>query len=325
MKRLIIIGILLLLVHRGQGQSTPEAFLGLLPPIPSIDCGMDYSRQTVAIEAFQAQLNGTVELLSAAIRSGNNNSKNHDVPSNMKRQAKSQSGLSDEELTSVSADDTPNKEKDRIINKSVQSQTGFSMDEMQQVKKMTAEERKKWAMQNYGNVMNNASPQNNGAQSGSGSHNSMLALAQEQQKIALNLQNHYSRLTDMRQEIVDLAGSQLIIMNSEIKGVEQRYANVNDGEGASAEDMRKLHEKLKLVRDAKVGYCSKLTPLYINYLVSYNNILKEHILPDLKRQEEINLQLNPAVQPNAVDRLKAVKKYAEALKSAFDYYLPVNN
>ncbi len=328
-KNIISTGVLLLWLSISYGQSTPEAFLGLMPSIPTIDCGMESSRQVEAITAFQTQLNNTQDLLSQAIRDQNKKNKQQGSSADVKRQAASQSTLSEDELATVSDKNSSSSDKNRLVNQSVEGQTGFSMDEMQQVKKMSAADRQKWAMQNYGNAMQTQKSNSSASKSGQPAGGSLAELAAEQQSIAQNLQHHYARLSDMKQNIDNAAAEQQILLDNRLKAINQKYADVNDGEGSTSEDMRKLREKNKLIRDAKVEYCSKLTPLNTDYLVNYHNVLTGNILPDLKRQEDINHQLRNAAlthgEKSELERLRAVKKYGDALSSAFAYYLNVNS
>lgn len=330
MKTKIVISSIFLMICSlsANAQSTPEAFLGLLPAVPTIDCNRENSQQSEAISAFQGKINDVQRKLSEAIRLEKQKNKDSKLSKNIKGQAVAQSGLSEKELNKASDKKTSPSEKDKLVIKSVQSQTGFSMEEMQQVKKMSKADRQKWAMENYGKVTQNERQNADENKPYQAQSASMASLVAEQQQLAQNLQQHSVRLDKMKNELETTAQQQRVIMDSKIKAIEKKYRDVNDGEGATAEDMRKLRERNKLIRDAKIDYCGKLTPLNINYLVSYESVLKENILPDLKRTEEIAFQISKTTMVQAEEtcfnRLRAVEDYAAALRKAYDFYLPVN-
>ena len=317
----------MLCILRCHAQSTPEAFLGLLPAVPTIDCGIENSRQIEAIAAFQSQINATRDKLSEVIRAEKQKNKNLKLSANIKGQATAQSVLSESELNKVANRKIVSPENERLIDKTVQNQTGFSMDEMQKVKNLSKADRQKWAMENYGKVMKKEQQKAEETKPYQSQTSSMGKLAAEQQQLAMNLQSHYSRLDEMKKNIESKAEQQRIILDNKIKEIDRKYKNVNDGEGATAEDMRKLRERNKLIRDTKIDYCSKLTSLNVNYLVIYESTLKENILPDLKRQEDIEYQTRKMTMAGAerscFDRLRAIEDYAGALSKAYDFYLPV--
>lgn len=328
MKRIIYAAILIFFTMLCYAQSTPEAFLGLLPAVPTIDCGTESSRQTEAITAFQSQINTTREKLSEAIRVEKQKNKNTKLSERVKREASVQSGLTESELERVSNKKSSSSERERLTNKSVQNQTGFSMDEMQQVKSMSKADRQKWAMNNYGKVMEKEQQKAEDTKQYQTSNASLGELGAEQQKLAVNLRHHRERLDRMKNELETAASQQSVILENKIKEIKRKYENVNDGEGATAEDMRKLRERNKLIRDAKIEYCSKLTPLNINYLIHYEAALKENILPDLKRSEDINYQIQrqtySKTELSCFDRLRAIEDYTSALSKAFNFYMSVN-
>ena len=327
-KYLFISIVCFLAMSAAHAQSTPEAFLGLLPKAPVIDCSRESSQQSEANQAFQNQITSVQDALSDAIKKEKQKNKNPKLSKNVKAQAAAQSGLSEDELKAAADRKTNRAEKERLTDKSGQSQTVFSMEEMQQVKKMSKADRQKWAMENYGKVTQNERQKADETKPYQAQSASMASLAAEQQRLAQNLQQHRTRLDKMKNELETTAQQQRVIMDSKIKAIEKKYKDVNDGEGATAEDMRKLRERNKLIRDAKIEYCSKLTPLQINYLTMYESVLKENILPDLKRTEEIAFQISKTTMAQAeetcFDRLRAVEDYAAALRKAYDFYLPVN-
>lgn len=328
MKRLIFLSIFLLVVELAQAQSTPEAFLGLLPAVPTIDCNTESSRQNEAIAAFQSQINATREKLSERIRAEKQKNRTTQLSENVKGQAVAQSGLSENELNKVADKKTSSAEKDRLTDKSVQSQTGFSMAEMQQVKNMSKADRQKWAMENYGKVAQTEKQVAADAKPYQAQNTSMAKLAAEQQQLAENLQYQKNRLNKMKMDLETSATEQQIILDRKLKEIELQFRDVNDGEGSTKADMDKLRQKSRLVRQAKTEYCSKLSPLQLTYLTSYESALKENILPDLKRTAEIEYQMQKttmaAAEESFVGRLRAIEDYAGALSGAFKFYLPVN-
>lgn len=329
MKRLtFILAFLMLFFGFGRAQSTPEAFLGLLPKSPTIDCNTESTRQNEASSAFRSQVNDVREKLTQAIRIENKKNKNQQLSKNLKAQAAAQSGLSEEELKTASDKKTAQSEKDRLVSKSVQSQTGFSMEEMQQVKKMSKADRQKWAMENFGKVTQKEQQKSEATEPYRATNGSMAKLAQEQQGIAESLQHYLNRLNEIKKALENTADEQRAVLKNKIAEIEKKYKNVNDGEGGTEEDAKKLREKNRLIRDAKIKFCSKLTPLNIDYIVNYESILKENILPDLKRQEDINYQIQKMsvekAEKSSFDRLRAVEEYAVALSKAYDYYMSVD-
>lgn len=328
MKRIIHTVILFYFTMLCYAQSTPEAFLGLLPRVPTIDCGTESSRQTEAIMAFQSQINTTREKLSESIRAEKQKNKNPKLSENVKREASARSGLTESELERVSIKKSSSSEREQLTDKSVQNQTGFSMDEMQKVKSMSKSDRQKWAMENYGKVMQKEQQKAEDTKQYQSSNTSLGELGVEQQKLAVNLQHHREQLDRIKNDLETEASQQNVILENKIKEIKCKYENVNDGEGATAEDMRKIRERNKLIRDAKIEYCSKLTPLNINYINHYETTLKENILPDLKRLENINYQIQRKTYAKAelscFDRLRAIEDYASALSKAFNFYMSVN-
>lgn len=327
-KLLIITSLFCLPFVGAKAQSTPEAVLGLLPKAPTIDCNTESTRQNEAIAAYNSQLNEASDKIKEAIKKESAKNKNLQLSKNIKGQAVAQSGLSEEELKRASDKKTSQSEKDRLISKSVQSQTGFSMEEMQQVKKMSKADRQKWAMENFGKVTQKEQQKAEATEPHRTNNASMAKWAEEKQKIAQNLQYHYGRLEKTEQDLNTLAEQQKMILDNKLKQIGEKYKNVNDGENASKEDMRKIREKNRLVRAAKVEFCSKVTPREIDYLVNYESILKEYILPDLKRNEEIDYQISKQTfakaEESSLERLQAIEKYASKLASAYDYYMSVD-
>lgn len=328
MKSLIFPAIIFFFSIICNAQSTPEAFLGMLPKVPSIDCNRENSMQAEARIIFQDQIASVRDLLSDAIKNEKQKNKNAKMSVNMKNQAIANSGLSEKELNSLSDKNTDKNEKDRLIDKSVKSQTGFSMEEMQKLKNMSKEERKKWAMGNYDKVIQNEKSKSEENKSLEQPNFSMADLASEQQKLAENLQRHFSRLEKIKADVETAAVQQKIILDNKLKEIAKKYESVNDGENATKDDLEKLRQARILIREAKVEYCSKLTPLQIDYLINYESSLKSNILPDIKRTEEIEFQMSKITMANAEEscfqRLRAIENYSAALNKAFDFYLDVD-
>ncbi len=324
---LLLLGLLLCVMY-ATAQSTPEAFLRMLPKVPTIDCNQKSSQQMEANLAFRTQITSTQDALSDAIKKEKQKNKNQQLSKNVKEQAAAQSGLSEEELKIASNKKTSKAEKDRLTSKSVENQTGFSMEQMQEVKRMSKEDRKKWAMENYGKVMENEQQKVKETRPSQAQNVSLPNLAQEQQRIAENLQYHYARIDKKKQDVELLAAQQQLILDRKLKEISARYKDVNDGEGSTKADMAKLQERDRLIRKAKVEFCSKLTPVQLDYLITYESVLKSNILPDLNRTEEIEYEIRKKTfskaEKSIFEQLRAIEKYSGALNKAFDYYLPVD-
>lgn len=328
MKSSILLVIVAFFVILCNAQSTPEAFLGMLPPVPSVDCNRKSSLQTEAMIVFQDQISSFKDAISEALKEEKQKNKNQKISGNFKNQAMAQSGLSENELNKLSDKNTSKSENDRLKDKAVKNQTGFSMNDMDKVKKMSKEDRMKWAMQNYNKVMQNEKSKSEETKPFQGQNVSIADLATEQQQLAENLQHHYSRLNKIKTDLETLAAEQKVVLDAKLKEINVTYRDVNDGEASTEGDMAKLKEKNNLIRKAKVEYCSKLTPQQIDYIITYENVLKENILPDLKRTEEIEHQIRQLTisqsEESCFARLRAIEDYSSALSKAFVYYLSVD-
>ena len=327
MKTQFIVPLLFLLglSSHAVSQSTPEAFLGLLPPIPAIDCKVASSQQSQAIEAFQHQISSVEEQLSEAISVEKQKNKKQAVSQYRKDNATAMSHLSEAELLRVTNKQTGQAEKNIFIGKSVQGQTGVSMEEMQKVKSMSKADRQKWANENFSQVMQAEQQTAAKTEPYTGQNASMVQLAEEQGKIAEALQHHKNRLEQIKSSYQITKEQARETLNSKLAQINNEYQDVNDGEGSTKQDVEMLRQKTEKIRKAKVEYCTKLTTLYIDYLQNHQNTLKENILPDLKRQEEIEYQIQKitydTAQKNSFYRLSAIREYGNALRCAYENYI----
>ncbi len=326
MKRIFIISVSLFMGLWCFAQSTPEAFLAELPAVPSVKCGEVPSVQSERIQAFHTQIDGVKDKLKEALKKERLKNKNRQLSKSVKNKASELSGLSEDELEAVSDKNAKKSEKNKLIDKSVQSQTGFSMDEMQKLNTMSKADRQKWANENFGKVMQ-AQKNNPASTNLKPQNNNMVEQAKQQTEIAQDLQYHQQRLTDMETDLQAKAEDAKQILNAKLKEIKLQFEGVNDGEGGTKIDIEKLKQKRRLENEAKLNYCHTLSPLNTNYIETYKNTLLEHLLPDLKQLEDIEYKLMKQTYETAemtcFSRLRAVEDYITVLYRAYNYYIPV--
>jgi len=66
---------------------------------------------------------------------------------------------------------------------------------------------------------------------------------------------------------------------------------INDGEGGTEADSKHRADVLKKIHSAEEKYCNEMTPKYYQILQDRRSSL-ESLLPDYKRLEEVNAELN---------------------------------
>jgi hypothetical protein len=325
MKKTALILIALSIGLMASAQTTFESYMKRVPALPRDSCNITKA----GVESFVEQCSILGEELSnymeeIKIKSDEYADENRGkMEANATKQIQQQYGMSEEDINKLkNSKNMTDAEKKALANQMVMQQTNMSMEEIQNMSKMSEAGKKAYAEAYATEAMANAqadpkkyAPDNNAGK--------LYSLTNEQQ--TLN-----QKITGGMQK------------------TEKMYASIeNDPEGKIMRDnMAKWHEKLMLmmgetsaseekimdglsdqIKDEAIKYCTKFTPRYREVLKQELATLKSSI-PDCNRLDEVTKELfklqtgvDAFPENSEISSLGLLSTYLDHLNNAYKYKL----
>lgn len=298
MRKLLITGgvataILLLTAVPGRvtAQSTPEAFLGLLPAIPSSVCVNDDSE----VDAFSNQ----IILVKGKIKE-----------------------YSDK--VSMTAGKTEKQAK-REAYATTSSMTGISEAELMKLANMSEAEQERWAQEYAAKQVATAKSGNPVAGENPERAKRLYALNQERVKVKEEIDVIYNRLSQISREIIARDTIETRKKSEKIKSIEKAWADTPWPTGALLQDPAVDLRFKKQIYQCESEYCSIMSPLMLDYLTKYLTGLKSAI-PLYRRLTELDNEISATqgltsavINDGNLYAVAAVEEYAKVLENAYMY------
>lgn len=304
-----------------QAQTTPEAFLGQLPPIPSNVCNTDKSE----VEAFsdkiynlKQSMNDMADRIHSEADANRENTKEK-----LRANLAGQSGLSKGEIKKMENEEVSEDQENKFTEGFLGKQYGLSTEDVKALQNMSEEEQQQWA-KGYINKQGQKAANNPEETSLKEEKNERIFnLAKEQNEIGEKINEKRSIEEKMLKEIELQDTLATRSLNEKIRPLEIELRNIPDGAGATPATIRRTHELMKQIYNLKIQYCEKMSPLQINYIDQCLTNLKI-LMPDYRRYFEAGNELSKiqyGVETAPVDLgiLSEVEKYANILDTAYKY------
>lgn len=150
-------------------------------------------------------------------------------------------------------------------------------------------------------------------------------LAAEQKNLIDKISSINNEFNDKLNDLDKTNESAVSDLNSKREPLLTELRSINDGEGGTEQDAIHRKNVLEKIHFAEEQYCGKMTPLYYLLLEERLAVLKS-ILPDYKRLQEVNSELNKNstgiekdIATPGLMELEAIEEYVGLLKSVFKY------
>ena len=331
MKKLAFILIALSIGLITSAQTVFDSYMKRVPALPRDSCNISKANA----ESFVQQVSALIEELSNDMDERNRKSDEYadknrgTMENNAIKQVQQQYGMSDEDINKLkNSKNMTDAEKKALANKMVMQQTNMSMEEIQNMSKMSEAGKKAYAEAYATEAMANAQA------------DPKKYAPDEKARSLFNLTNEQQTLNQK--------------ITGGMQKTENMYAAIeNDPEAKTMRDnMEKWHEKLMLmtgeasaseekimdnlsdqIKNEEIKYCNKLTPKYRAVLKQELANLKSSV-PDCNRldkvtQELFKLQTGVDALPEGLEMssLGLLGTYLDHLKNGYKYklYYPEDN
>lgn len=270
-------------------QSTPEAFLGLLPAIPSSVCTNDESE----VDAFSDRIilvKGKIKEYSDRIS-----------------------------LTAGKSE----KEAEREAYASASAMTGISQAELMKLSEMSEAEQEQWAKEYAAKQVTNAKSGKQVAGANPDMAKRLYNLNQERSKVMGEIDAIYNKLKAINQEIIARDTIETRKKNAKIKSIEEAWESAPWPDGALMQDPKVDLKFKKLIYQCESDYCSTMSPLMLDYITKYLTGLK-YAIPLYRRLQVLDNELAAVqgvsaavVNDENLYAVAAVEEYAGVLSDAY--------
>ncbi len=299
-------------------QTTPEAFLSRLPPVPNIVCAADSSvanRFTDRIYQVKTDLKDVIDLIHADAQAdmGKNKIK---ILSN----AIIQSGLNKSDVLQLQESDGNEEQGRKAAEKVVSEQYGVSLQDLEKVGEMSDADQKKWA-QNYANQKMQQAKQNPQATTKKQEKSTRLfELAKEQKAIGERITDKMTKVDRLFKNIEQQDSIETRKLNEKLGPLEKQICS---GICSPAEIARSRAAEKKIY-NLKLQFCEKMSPLQIDAISQYLTSVKT-LFPDYRRLTEVQNEIvrlqTGVIVPVDLSCYSAVDEYANVLSEAYKYWV----
>lgn len=288
---IVTLCIMFAIPHPLTGQSTPEAFLGLLPGIPSSVCTNDESE----VNAFSDQ----IILVKEKIKE-----------------------YSDRvSLTSGKSEKSAEKE----AYASASSMTGISQAELKRLAGMSEAEQERWAQEYAAKQAATAKAGKPVAGENSDKAKRLYSLNQERARVKGEIDAIYNRLKVLNQEMVARDTIETRKKNSKIKTIEKAWADAPWPPRALMQDPAVDLKFKKQIYQCESDYCSTMSPLMLDYVTKYLTGLK-YAIPLYRKLCEVDNEISTiqglttaVIKDENLYAVAAVEDYTDVLSNAYMY------
>jgi len=290
MKRVLICAAMSLLWAQAAGQSTAEAFMALLPPVPNVSCTAD----TSVIAKFSKQ----IDVFSKAFRNYS-------------------------EKLSQKGEEYQQEDADKMAEAAL-SKAGISMQEAEKLSNMSEAEQEKWAKEYAEKMMAKSMAGNSGKNSDA---QKMTNLAQRQKALVDEMEVMRGVIASRAKDVEIADTLETRKLNKALAILAESVKDVTHGEGATAADARRWEAYTKACHNEQINYCGNMSPLWINYVESHLSFTKK-LIPMLREVAQIEaeifkIQFNklPPVVDNETYAIIAVEDYSYILARSYDFWV----
>jgi hypothetical protein len=306
-------------------QLTADGYMKLVPAFPEKICLCDPSVRD-AFTSSVSQLRQNI-LDDANQREQQISDFMHSKQEDLKANMVKNSGMSEADIQKLkNGKGMTQAEKMEMANRMMQQKTNISMEEAQNLKKMSKAGKEAWA-QGY------ATEQQAMTQTGVQQKNpmaemslTMTALMNEQTALVSKLQAMELDLKQKIEQINGKAQSDKILMEKELEPFYQ-IINSHNGEGATQKDIDNDRKAREQVRLRQVKYCEKFTPEVLAFLKDCKTTI-ESAYGDYDHLEEIQYQIVESQSGKKmsytlthINSIRAVATYLGYVEGIFKYRL----
>ena len=274
-----------------KAQSTPEAFLGLLPVIPSSVCTNDESD----VDAFIDQIilvKGKIQEYSDRVSMA--------------------SGVNEKQAV-------------KEAYASTSSMTGISQAELMKLANMSEAEQERWAQEYAAKQVASAKAGKPVAGENADRAKRLYNLNEERMKVKGEIDAIYNRIKVMNQELIARDTVETRKKNAKIKSIEKAWADAPWPPRALMQDPAVDLKFKKQIYQCESDYCSTMSPLMLDYITKYLTGLK-YAIPLYRKLCEVDNEISTIqgltaaiVQDENLFAVAAVEEYADALRGAYAY------
>ena len=318
---------------------TASQFMSLLPPLPNVVCGVGEEEKS----EFQNRIAVVQQALDEHIDEAQNEEQGitADMADSIRKKAMAKYGISEEDIKKLNSSEygvldpesknlNPSteaaqkaKDKEDIANRILMSTQGVSLEEIQNLQKMSPSAQQEWAKA-YGNT-----------QMAMGNYDSPEAKAEQK-----NTKDLYGKIQELRQltektDFRNMKESALFfdfernirpkadrMLDEEIKPLEQKLDSMI--ENASEAEINMVRGKLKSL---KTDYCREYGTQYRQSISQMPEGITR-MMPDYERMEQVQdelVKLQTGADKSPVQKggigLSAVSSYANALEKIYSFDL----
>lgn len=324
MMKLFFIILALGIVTTSTAQTRTADYMKKLPPLPKDSCNIT----KVTAESFVTAVTGLGQQLQAEVSAINLTVKTYmeanegNARDNAMKQMSQQYGLSQADIEKMkNSRNMTAEEKQALANKMMSQQTNMTVDEAKNLGKMSEAGKKAYAEAYATEAMatNQADPDQQAKNDNSKNQYQLVATQQALnskvsatgQKIAALYSPIHS--DPERQKMID----RMEEWNHEITSM----SGVDYGQGKQMDSLEVL------IKNEKIAYCNKFTPLYRKALSSHLEILKTS-LPDFQSLGNVTAEVTKAqtgiempAEGREIPALRAIDEYLTALMAAYNFKL----
>lgn len=298
MKKILITGVvatafmfLSAIPYRLVAQSTPEAFLGLLPAIPSSVCENDDSE----VDAFSNQ----IILVKGKIKEYS-------------------------ERMSLTAGKSEKQAKKEAI-AATSSMTGISQADLMKLANMSEAEQERWAQEFAAKQIATAKSGKPVAGENPERAKRLYTLNQEKIKVKGEIDAIYENLNRIYKAIIERDTVETRKKSEKIKTIEKAWADTPWPPRALSQDPAVDLKFKKQIYQCEREYCNTMSPLMLDYITRYLTGLKSAI-PLYRRLLKLDNEISEAQMLNSavindenLYAVAAVEEYAKVLENAYTY------
>jgi len=323
MKTTIILSFLILSINLAQAQPLTEKYLKKIPDLPKDSCNIskeaaDHFQQKVL--ALIDEIKNEIDKLKEAEK--NQGTENEEVAKEHAMQQMSQQyGLSQEQMKQMRSGKMSAADKQALANQVLQQQTNMSIDEVQNLSKMSDAGRKAYANA-IGTEMMAVQASNQEEQTSNNSSANMYQLIQNQQTVMSRINATSQNIGKAYNDIE--SDPELQKMFEDIKTWQNKrmaMAGVDYGQGPQMDSLSVL------IKTTQIKICDKYTPQYHSALGNHYSKMKA-LLPDQQKLMEITANINkiqtgteiPAANQE-LGELESIHGYLNKLANAYQYKL----
>lgn len=310
---------LVLQLSRSLAQNTPEAFVGMIPALPTAACAMNNE----AKDSYLSKISDLSDLIKAEITrrnkemdqfiSGNKEQMQENVMSDM--------GLSPAEMAKMkSGKKMSQAEVMAMAEKVMKNKFNMSMGEAKNLSKMSEDGKQAWGEAYGAEMMADAQANPEKYKGDQGKSKQLFEWVQEKKMLTEKHLAMKNKFLDQFKELEnDTSENKTLRDISRWTGEWSKMVGVDYGQGA------KMDALAKQIKAAKISYCNKLTPKLLDIYQHYFTYIKEN-LPDFYRMEELEMSIMEAqtkvkksASPQGLIAMEMISDYVKELKGTFRY------